>query len=66
MTTYKALLEFVSWNFQVTRSGELRLLECREHGEIGAWEGRLNDGDLTFMRAIGQHMDEVEHDQIPA
>lgn len=64
--TYRNLLEFVSWHFQCTRdtgSGDT-VLECRTHGEIARWHVLFRDGELALMRAIGAHMDEVEHDVV--
>jgi hypothetical protein len=59
--TNRDLLMFVSECFQVTRDAEDTVLLCEVHGEVDRWARAMTDGELTFMEAIGQHMDAVEH-----
>jgi hypothetical protein len=59
--TNRDLLMFVSECFQVTRYGGDTVLLCETHGEVDRWARIMTDGELTFMEAIGQHMDTVEH-----
>lgn len=61
VSSYYVLLEFVSWHFQCTRERSDTILVCRTHGEVCRWSVPFRDGELTLMRAIGEHMDDVEH-----